>query len=124
MAHSSSILARARALQVIEHRQAQARSDAKRKARNAPKRDDINRAAYYVLLLAIREDEMDGSESQLRHRLLRLLAKAGFDEAATKPIVTRHANRAVREMEGWIHMRRPAQEPSDPSSSQSAAEQE
>ena len=92
-------------LRKIRHAEVEAESSARRKARNAPKRDDINRAAYYILLLSAREAEATGQKDVLRPRLLRLLEDAGFDKEPSAQCVQRSAGRVVTEMKRWIRNR-------------------
>ena len=63
----------------IRHRKAQARSAAKRKARNAPRRDDVARIGLFITLMQYRGSKHDGAREVVRTALVDLLVDAGFD---------------------------------------------
>lgn len=104
------------------HAEAQGRSDTKRRERNAPRRDDLARAAYYALLLAYREAlglENERNAGRIRRSVLGKLEKAGFDVEATAAIFDDHAGSADRDLDAWIAARKIAK---GKAAAQSAAE--
>jgi hypothetical protein len=111
-----------------KHAKAQAASVAKRKASNAPRRDDLARAAYYVLLLTIEDAEKQGEierANRMRRRMLLMMQDAKFDRAASAVIIDDHADTVVKDVEAWVDMRRIAkQKEADAQALRSAAEKE
>jgi hypothetical protein len=109
-----------------KHAKAQAASVAKRKASNAPRRDDLARAAYYVLLLTIEDAEKQGEierANRMRRRMLLMMQDAKFDRAASAVIIDDHADTVVKDVEAWVGMRRIAkQKEADAQTLRSAAE--
>ncbi|MBA9069883.1 hypothetical protein FHR71_003644 [Methylobacterium sp. RAS18] len=104
------------------HAEAQGRSDNKRRERNAPRRDDLARAAYYALLLAYREAlglEKERNAGRIRRSVLSKLEDAGFDVQATAAIFDDHARSAERDLDAWIAARKIAK---GKAAAQSAAE--
>ncbi|TXM66908.1 hypothetical protein FV226_22790 [Methylobacterium sp. WL12] len=88
------------------HAEAQGRSDAKRRGKNAPRRDDMARAAYYVLLMMFNAPKVSVEErAQLRGATTRMLKKAGFDRGAARDIFTRHAAGVIDDLDGWLAQR-------------------
>ncbi|MCJ2123130.1 hypothetical protein [Methylobacterium sp. J-077] len=91
------------------HAAAQLRSEAKRKARNAPRRDDLNRAGYYILLLTILEAEAQGEierAQRLRRRMRLVLDDAGFAADVSVAVFDQHVRTAIEDLKGWVGMRR------------------
>jgi hypothetical protein len=109
-----------------KHAKAQAASVAKRKASNAPRRDDLARAAYYVLFLTIEDAEKQGEierANRMRRRMLLMMQDAKFDRAASAVIIDDHADTVVKDVEAWVDMRRIAkQKEADAQALRSAAE--
>jgi hypothetical protein len=109
-----------------KHAKAQAANVAKRKASNAPRRDDLARAAYYVLLLTIEDAEKQGEierANRMRRRMLLMMQDAKFDRAASAVIIDDHADTVVKDVEAWVGMRRIAkQKEADAQTLRSAAE--
>ena len=104
------------------HAEAQVRSDTKRRERNAPRRDDLARAAYYALLLAYREAlglENERYAGRIRCSVLGKLEMAGFDVEATAAIFDDHAGSAEGDLDAWIAARKIAK---GKAAAQSAAE--
>ena len=96
-----------------KHAKAQAKSDAARKRRKAPRRDDLARCAYYVLLLMLREAEARGdtdAADRIRRLMSRIVKDALFDPKASMSIFNEHAGTVVRDLEGGGAMRRIAQQ--------------
>ena len=109
-----------------KHARAQATSVAKRKAKNAPRRDDLARAAYYVLLLIMKEaeahDEIERAH-RIRHRMLLLMQDALFDRDASAVAFDDHADTVVKDVQAWAAMRKIAKrKEADAKTIQSAAE--
>ena len=92
-----------------KHARAQAKSTARRKARNAPRRDDLARGAYYVLLLTMDEAEKQGEcerANRIRRRMLLMMEDALFDRAASALAFDGHADTVVQDVEAWVYLRR------------------
>ena len=91
------------------HARTQARSTARRKARNAPRRDDLARGAYYVLLLTMDEAEKQGEierAARIRRRMLLMMEDALFDRAASAMVLDGHADTVFQDVKAWVHQRR------------------
>jgi hypothetical protein len=92
-----------------KHARAQANSTARRKARNAPRRDDLARAAYYVLLLTMEEAEKQGEierANRMRRRMLLMMEDALFDRAASAMAFDGHADTVLQDVKAWVGARR------------------
>jgi hypothetical protein len=88
------------------HAASQAASNAKRKAKHAPRRDDMARAADYVLLMMFNDPKVSIEErTQLRGATTRMLKKAGFDRGAARDIFTKHAAEVIDDLDGWLAQR-------------------
>jgi hypothetical protein len=109
-----------------KHARAQAASVAKRKANNAPRRDDLARAAYYVLLLTMEEAEKEGDierAHRIRHRVLLTMQDAFFDRTASAIAFDDHADTVVKDVKAWVAMRKIAKrKEADAEAARSAAE--
>jgi hypothetical protein len=60
------------------HATSQAGSNAKRKAKNAPRRDDIARIGLFLMLMQYRGSKHDGARTVVRKAMVDLLTDAGF----------------------------------------------
>jgi hypothetical protein len=92
-----------------KHARAQASSTARRKARNAPRRDDLARAAYYVLLLTLDEAEKQGEierANRMRRRMLLMMEDALFDRAASAMAFDGHGDTVIQDVKAWVGARR------------------
>ena len=109
-----------------KHARAQAASVAKRKANNAPRRDDLAHAAYYVLLLTMDEAEKQGEierANRMRRRMLLMMQDALFDHDASAVVFDDHADTVVRDVQAWVTMHKIAKrQEADSNAAQSAAE--
>ncbi|NEU14892.1 hypothetical protein G3T14_22830 [Methylobacterium sp. BTF04] len=88
-----------------KHARAQAKSTARRKARNAPRRDDLARGAYYVLLLTMDEAEKQGEierANRIRRRMLLMMEDALFDQSASAVAFDGHADTVFQDVEAWV----------------------
>lgn len=92
-----------------KHARAQAKSTARRKARNAPRRDDLARGAYYVLLLTMEEAKRQGEierASRMRRRILLMMKDALFDRAASATAFDGYADTVIEDVKAWVGTRR------------------
>lgn len=99
-----------------KHAKAQAKSAAKLKQARIPRRDDLNRAAYYVLLLTYRKAMGTGEVEQanrLRRRMMLAMEDALFDPGACARLFEDHAETVFKDIEAWVGMRRIARNKED-----------
>ena len=88
------------------HAASQAASNAKRRAKNAPRRDDMARAAYYALLMMFCDPKTAPREkARLRGATTNLPEKAGFDRAVCRDIFNGHAAEVLDCLDGWLAQR-------------------
>lgn len=83
--------------------EAQARSVAKRKERNAPGRDDLGRAAYYVLL-GLFSDEGTGKDLRegIQLQMMALMKRAGFDLVEANAAFLKDSRGTLDSLNGWL----------------------
>ncbi|MCJ2074731.1 hypothetical protein MKK68_03570 [Methylobacterium sp. E-016] len=88
------------------HAASQAASNAKRRSKNAPRRDDMARAAYYALLMMVVDPKIPPAEkARLLGTISNLLEKAGFDRAVCREIFKGHAATVLDNLDGWLAQR-------------------
>ncbi|MCJ2067497.1 hypothetical protein MKK75_01530 [Methylobacterium sp. J-030] len=89
-----------------KHAEAQARSTAARKKRNAPSADDLNRAAYHAVLLIYRDPKTDQAvKDRLRGTMVGLLKRALFDRAETRAAFDTDAVAPRDRLNRWLARR-------------------
>lgn len=91
------------------HAAVQKVGDDNRRSRNAPRRDDLARAAYYILLLTLAETEAHHEiekGERIRRRMRLIIEDACFDPGASMEAFDDHAETAVKDLKGWVGMRR------------------
>ena len=78
MAQSDTAFVAAEVGRKARHAEVAADSNARRKARNAPRRDDIARIALFTVLMQYRGSKHDGARTVVRTAILDLLVDAGY----------------------------------------------
>ena len=100
--------------------------DKARRERSAPRRDDLARAAYYLLLLMLAEARAQGEiekGGRIRRHMRLIMEDTLFDPEASMKAFDDHAETVVRDLKGWAGMRRNAQRQRlEAEAAQSAAE--
>ena len=85
---------------------AQARCVAKRKKRAAPGRDDLGRAAYYVLLgLFSDEDTEKALRTGIQVQMMALMKQAGFDLIEANAAFLKDSRGTLDSLNGWLARR-------------------
>ncbi|MDP4006511.1 hypothetical protein [Methylobacterium sp. NEAU K] len=86
--------------------EAQARSVAKRKKRDAPGRDDLGRAAYYVVLgLFSDEDTKKPLRTSIQAQMVALMGHAGFDLVEANAAFLKDSRGTLDSLNGWLARR-------------------
>ncbi|SFN03431.1 hypothetical protein, partial [Methylobacterium pseudosasicola] len=86
-----------------KHAKAQARSTALRKKRNAPGRDDLGRAAYYVLLGLYNDPKIAKEQkTAIQGQILALMKEAGFDVFEANVAFLKDARGVLDSLNGWL----------------------
>ena len=87
------------------HAASQAACDEKRRARNAPRRDDMARAAYYALLMFYQEAGTKEDKASFRWPFVNLLTKAGYPSSLCDELFDRHLASLLNDLDGWLAQR-------------------
>ena len=78
MAKDATPFSAVREVRKTRHAEVQAGSNARRKQRNAPRRDDIARIALFTVLMQYRGSKHDAARAVVRTAILDLLVDAGY----------------------------------------------
>ncbi|TXM91173.1 hypothetical protein [Methylobacterium sp. WL116] len=87
------------------HATSQAGSNAKRKAKNAPRRDDMARAAYYALMMYYEEAGTAADKASFKRPFVNILVKAGFPREVCSDLFESHVGSLLDDFDGWLKQR-------------------
>ncbi|MCJ2008082.1 hypothetical protein [Methylobacterium sp. J-092] len=87
------------------HAKAQIRSDAKRREKNAPRRDDMARAAYYALMMFYEEAGTEADRASFRDPFVRVLTAAGYPPEVCSALFDGHVGSLLDDLDGWLAQR-------------------
>lgn len=91
------------------HAASQAASNKRRIDRSAPRREDMNRAAYYALLMFY-EEAADEDRAGFRDPFINVLVRAGYSREASEASFDRHVGTLFNDLDAWLAQRWYAEE--------------
>ncbi|WP_336489762.1 hypothetical protein [Methylobacterium nigriterrae] len=87
------------------HAAVEAASAGRRKARKAPRREDVARAGLFIILMQYRGSRHDSSRAVVRDTLIELLTDAGFSRDETARVFDDLTDGFGPDLDRWLMLR-------------------
>ena len=87
------------------HAASQAVCDKNRRDRNAPRRDDMARAAYYALLMFYEEAGTAADKAAFKQPFVNILVGAGYPPNVCDELFDGHVAALLEDLDGWLAQR-------------------